>query len=222
MTKELRFYLLGLNRPKSIVALQLNERANTVFSGFAQHNQKDVFPEGITVEDYLMKPVQRICKYPVFLKRLIETYDENDFIYIKLSLATKHVSQVIMAITEIKKSLEQGNPMPCENKKEIQPINIPPSRYAQENSLLIDIFQKLKDPTTGLSVSTQAWFSKKYPDVFKGTDLIQWLGKHFQYSKKDAKKVSSNLLKAKMIQNASCTLSSPLEYFTIIWGYIVL
>jgi hypothetical protein len=81
------------------------EKANARFRSFlarpnAQTNR-------LSLRDYLIKPVQRICKYPLLLRELIKCTDESHPDFDKLRSALTKIQSVVASVNE-RKQQEDG------------------------------------------------------------------------------------------------------------------
>eukprot|EP01112_Ceratiomyxa_fruticulosa_P000427 TRINITY_DN10386_c0_g1_i1.p1 TRINITY_DN10386_c0_g1~~TRINITY_DN10386_c0_g1_i1.p1 ORF type:complete len:520 (+),score=122.72 TRINITY_DN10386_c0_g1_i1:32-1561(+) len=63
----------------------------------------------LSVEDYLIKPVQRICKYPLLLKELLKYTPTNHPDYTPLNKAYTHMQDVAMHVNEYSREAEAMN-----------------------------------------------------------------------------------------------------------------
>jgi hypothetical protein len=61
---------------------------------------------GLLFTSFLIKPVQRICKYPLFIKDLIKYTPEDHDDYKLLVEAEGKVNEVVLAVNEYKRAME--------------------------------------------------------------------------------------------------------------------
>eukprot|EP01156_Anaeramoeba_ignava_P010083 Anaeramoba_ignava/a478821_33.p1 GENE.a478821_33~~a478821_33.p1 ORF type:complete len:749 (+),score=244.33 a478821_33:215-2461(+) len=79
------------------------------FENFLQH-QKETIPEckGLGVLDFLIKPIQRICKYPLLFKELLKSTNQTYSDYQDLAQAYQALYGVAAYVNEKKRSAEQS------------------------------------------------------------------------------------------------------------------
>jgi len=95
-----------INHP---VALKTLEKLRASNPGFVQFEKKSsVIPEtkGIGLVGFLIKPVQRICKYPILLKELLKYTPPTHVEYENLQAALDKIEQVVDYINERKRIAE--------------------------------------------------------------------------------------------------------------------
>lgn len=62
---------------------------------------------GLNLESYLLKPVQRICKYPLFLRELLKATEQSHTDFTKLERARDKIDAIVAQVNERTKHLEQ-------------------------------------------------------------------------------------------------------------------
>eukprot|EP01102_Stenamoeba_stenopodia_P011655 TRINITY_DN3600_c0_g1_i1.p1 TRINITY_DN3600_c0_g1~~TRINITY_DN3600_c0_g1_i1.p1 ORF type:complete len:591 (-),score=150.50 TRINITY_DN3600_c0_g1_i1:22-1794(-) len=95
------------NYPSAIAFLSVLEK-NTAFKHFLDICQSDDRCKGLTLNAYLIKPVQRICKYPLLLKELVADTEPDHPDYDALVEAQKKVSEVANFINEETRKSERS------------------------------------------------------------------------------------------------------------------
>ncbi|EPZ31085.1 Dbl homology domain-containing protein [Rozella allomycis CSF55] len=60
----------------------------------------------ISLEGYLLVPIQRICRYPLLLAEVLKTFDENDPLYTKAWMAKERVKRLAELVNEAKRREE--------------------------------------------------------------------------------------------------------------------
>nr|KAJ3419148.1 guanine nucleotide exchange factor 9 [Polyrhizophydium stewartii] len=63
---------------------------------------------GMDLSSFLLKPIQRICKYPLLLRELIKHTHEKHSDYDALSSALKEISDVVEYVNEKRREFEQS------------------------------------------------------------------------------------------------------------------
>jgi len=107
-----------LNRPESIELLQ-SMQENPEFTNFISKL------DNVNIEEILMSPIQKICKYPLVLHSFRKTYVKADgAVALNLSNACRDIGKVAEAIRDIKNKIEnapnESENAPDESKVEIE------------------------------------------------------------------------------------------------------
>ncbi|KAJ3216933.1 Myosin 10A, isoform D [Dinochytrium kinnereticum] len=77
---------------------------------FKEHIQKWMnSPEGrgLSLESFLIKPVQRICKYPLLLRELLKYVDKGHKDYLNLTVAAEKIEAVVALVNEATQALDR-------------------------------------------------------------------------------------------------------------------
>ena len=79
---------------------------SAAFHQFIDEQQSHPRCNGMPFVSYLIKPVQRICKYPLFLRELIKHTEESNEEYEKLVTVMASLGTVVEAINETKREAD--------------------------------------------------------------------------------------------------------------------
>lgn len=94
------------NQPKSIAALERLQARVPAFNDFLAKNMENEQARGLTLFGFLIKPIQRICKYPLLLKDLLKHTDEEHPDYENLRKAQVKIEAVVEYVNERKRLAE--------------------------------------------------------------------------------------------------------------------
>jgi hypothetical protein len=94
------------NQPKSIAALERLQARVPAFNDFLAKNMENEQARGLTLFGFLIKPIQRICKYPLLLKDLLKHTDEDHPDYENLRKAQVKIEAVVEYVNERKRLAE--------------------------------------------------------------------------------------------------------------------
>jgi len=94
------------NQQKAFKTLETLRKTNQEFDQFLEDKMVDSNCRGLLFTSFLIKPVQRICKYPLFIKDLIKYTPEDHADYPLLKSADAKVNEVVLAVNEYKRSVE--------------------------------------------------------------------------------------------------------------------
>jgi len=81
-------------------------RSSTKFATFLKETKQDPRSRGLSLCSFLIKPVQRLCKYPLFLRELLKNTPSTHPDYEKLIDAKERIEKVVEAVNEGKKIFE--------------------------------------------------------------------------------------------------------------------
>ncbi|ELR12501.1 RhoGEF domain containing protein, partial [Acanthamoeba castellanii str. Neff] len=96
----------------------------------------------LSLRDYLIKPVQRICKYPLLLRELIKSTEASHPDYVKLTNALAKIQSVVAAVNERKdqedcvEAMAQVIRKLRNTEKFGVQLMVPGRQYIQEGTLL--------------------------------------------------------------------------------------
>lgn len=82
------------NYEKSIDVMEECRIQNPMFRKFLEVACRSEDLKGLDLGDFLIKPVQRICKYPLFFRGLLECTDESHPMHVKLKAAAQAVARI--------------------------------------------------------------------------------------------------------------------------------
>lgn len=101
------------NQPGALAMLDELEKANSEFAAFTKNlMDNDTLVRGLSLLSFIIKPVQRLCKYPLLLRELITNSDP--------SLDPDDFKKLQAAITEVNKTVEFVNAMQREADEKSQ------------------------------------------------------------------------------------------------------
>eukprot|EP01094_Clydonella_sp_ATCC50884_P003310 TRINITY_DN1255_c1_g1_i1.p1 TRINITY_DN1255_c1_g1~~TRINITY_DN1255_c1_g1_i1.p1 ORF type:complete len:364 (-),score=136.76 TRINITY_DN1255_c1_g1_i1:122-1150(-) len=101
---------------KSLDTLTLLRKHNPAFAVFLQMCQADSRCRKLDLESFLIKPMQRICRYPLLLKELWKQTPETHVDYEELRTALEKVQDVVGIVNEKKRE--------CENQEQVMTIQL--------------------------------------------------------------------------------------------------
>lgn len=88
------------NHPTAVDTKIKLAKKNSNFRKFLALAEGDAACRGLNLNDYLIKPVQRICKYPLFLRELVKYTPETHEDYPQLTLAERKIGEVVTYINQ--------------------------------------------------------------------------------------------------------------------------
>ncbi|KAJ3389117.1 cytochrome c oxidase subunit 1 [Lobulomyces angularis] len=94
----------------SISKLQSFTKNKSDFRLFLEESYKGQQTRGLDLGSYLIKPVQRLCKYPLLLKEILKSTEETATDYPDLKLALEKVQAIVNLVNESARQSE-GNGM---------------------------------------------------------------------------------------------------------------
>lgn len=107
MTPYFKMYTqYSANQPQALAHLEQLSRTNTKFNDCLQISTKDPRCRGLMFGSYLIKPVQRICKYPLLMRELLRYVDESHPDQPLIKAAKDEIDKVVDAINEGKRTVE--------------------------------------------------------------------------------------------------------------------
>eukprot|EP01087_Luapelamoeba_hula_P008547 TRINITY_DN2141_c0_g1_i1.p1 TRINITY_DN2141_c0_g1~~TRINITY_DN2141_c0_g1_i1.p1 ORF type:complete len:683 (-),score=166.10 TRINITY_DN2141_c0_g1_i1:44-2092(-) len=80
---------------------------NNKFKAFTEKHMQAVEYGGLSIKDYLIKPVQRLCKYPLLLRELLKYTPPDHPDYAKLNIAFDNISTVVLSVNAQKQQEEE-------------------------------------------------------------------------------------------------------------------
>ena len=95
------------NHPQAVVRLQ--RIANRAFSKFCEQLSTAPESRNLGLSHFLIKPVQRICKYPLLLRELIKNTEEGHPDRRDLDEALLRIETVVAIVNEAARQTENVN-----------------------------------------------------------------------------------------------------------------
>jgi len=95
------------NQPKALAMLHDLERDNPEFAKFTKdlmENSPEV--RGLSLLSFIIKPIQRLCKYPLLLRELINNTDSSLTDHKQLQEAAKKVSKTVDYVNSMQRKAE--------------------------------------------------------------------------------------------------------------------
>jgi len=96
------------NHPNSLILLEHLSIENNDFEKFTTdlvNNDKMV--RGLSLLSFIIKPVQRLCKYPLLLRELLKLTDPRDIEYKKLTEAQQKLDVTVGFVNEMQRKAEE-------------------------------------------------------------------------------------------------------------------
>jgi len=107
MIDELTIYsVYCANKEQSTSMLLKLTKDNDKFNKWLKEVTKDSELSGLGIGDFLVKPVQRICRYPLLLKELLKYTSEYHLDYEQLVLANQRMEELTSMVNETKRMEE--------------------------------------------------------------------------------------------------------------------
>ncbi|KAL6048045.1 DH domain-containing protein, variant 2 [Balamuthia mandrillaris] len=94
------------NQPVALSTLDKCKASNTAFAAFLNECMSDPRCRGLNLFSFLIKPIQRVCKYPLLLKELLKHTPETHEDYADLVEAMTQVTNVVEHVNEFKRKAE--------------------------------------------------------------------------------------------------------------------
>uniref|UniRef100_A0A6B2L377 DH domain-containing protein n=1 Tax=Arcella intermedia TaxID=1963864 RepID=A0A6B2L377_9EUKA len=99
------------------LAMQLAKK-NPKFAAFLDAAKLNVECKGLTLKDYLIKPIQRICKYPLLFKELLSETPETSPQYTKIQETLTKCSEIATHVNKSADHVEVNKVIELESKLE--------------------------------------------------------------------------------------------------------
>lgn len=119
---------------------KLKEKKDKKFETFLQYCFARPEAQGLDFNAYMIKPVQRICKYPLLLRELINKTDPNSSDYPLLQEAFNKIESIVNTVNEKKRESEEALKIIDIAHKIQAPENLeivsPTRRYIKEGELM--------------------------------------------------------------------------------------
>jgi len=96
------------NQPTALKLLETQQQDNAMFAAFLQECLNDPRCKGQNLFSYLIKPIQRLCKYPLLIKVLLENTDPTHPDYDNLDKALHEVEEIVSYVNEGKRQAEKS------------------------------------------------------------------------------------------------------------------
>ncbi|KYQ96825.1 pleckstrin (PH) domain-containing protein [Tieghemostelium lacteum] len=94
---------------KSIQLIDELSKNNQSFNQFKQELFNNPQSRGLKIQDYLIKPIQRICKYPLLFNQMLKSLDKSDKDYIGLQQVYDKLVEVAEFVNEFQKISEKND-----------------------------------------------------------------------------------------------------------------
>eukprot|EP01103_Thecamoeba_quadrilineata_P016274 TRINITY_DN5397_c0_g1_i1.p1 TRINITY_DN5397_c0_g1~~TRINITY_DN5397_c0_g1_i1.p1 ORF type:complete len:724 (+),score=162.54 TRINITY_DN5397_c0_g1_i1:74-2245(+) len=127
-----------VNQPKALETLEECKQKST-FVNFLEECQANPAVRGLNLFSFIIKPVQRLCKYPLFFKDLLNNTPTEHPDFTHVTEALKKISEVVEKVNEAKRQAEDMQKI-VDIQTSIEGINdlVQPSRsYLGEGDVLV-------------------------------------------------------------------------------------
>jgi len=94
------------NHPNAVNLIEVKNKKER-FAKFLKDARQLPECKGLTLESFLIKPIQRICKYPLLLREMLKNINENHIEYQSLVSAKDSIEAVVLELNEQKRQAEQ-------------------------------------------------------------------------------------------------------------------
>jgi len=82
----------------AVMAVADIQKVNKNFKKFLEDKSEDPNLKGLTLNDFLIKPIQRICKYPLFFRDIIDATKVEEPLYVVLSEVSTLIQEIVSHI----------------------------------------------------------------------------------------------------------------------------
>jgi len=107
MCQYLKMYSLYCSNHENAIDTLVKLKDNAEFQHALSVCQSDERAAGQNLDSYIIKPVQRVCKYPLFFRELLKYTPETSPDYADLDLARSKIEEVVSVINEGKRKSEE-------------------------------------------------------------------------------------------------------------------
>lgn len=138
MSAYLKMYIpYCADQPRVLALLEHLRQNNEKFCSFLQTAEQGSHCRGLNFGSFIIKPIQRICKYPLFIKELLRVTPEEDSDYKSLVTAQQQIESVTSYINEGKRTAEnQQKIVDIQNSVEgVGDLAGPSRKYVREGPL---------------------------------------------------------------------------------------
>ncbi|ORY56212.1 Dbl homology domain-containing protein [Neocallimastix californiae] len=173
MNEYLKIYLLYCsNYAYALIKLE-NLKTSRSFSRFIYSQFQNPKSRGLTLDSFLIKPVQRICKYPLLLKELLKYTDESNKDYENLKNGYEKLQTVVNVVNGASKVVEAVYSL-IELQSRFNPkISIvTASRKIKYKSEVTISIKKMSSPTSQTVSPIDQEIEKKQRIVFIFNDML--------------------------------------------------
>lgn len=126
------------NQPAQLAKLEEVQQSVKSFDSFLRVCHGDSRCKGLLLNSFLIKPVQRLCKYPLLLRELIKNTPEDHPDYIPLMAAQEKIGSVVAFVNEAKRYAEgQAKMKEIEAEVGIAGLCIPDRLFHREGELML-------------------------------------------------------------------------------------
>jgi hypothetical protein len=80
---------------------------NSLFQTFLEYNKYRPECRGLNIDAFIIKPVQRICKYPLLLRELLKQCEEGTLEYDQVKLVQESIERILIDINTAKGELDK-------------------------------------------------------------------------------------------------------------------
>ncbi|KAH6585062.1 hypothetical protein BASA61_007134 [Batrachochytrium salamandrivorans] len=96
------------NQNAQLHKFQASMRSKPELSSFIEEANKNPLMRQIDIYGFLLKPIQRICKYPLLLKEIIKHTDKSSSDYSELERAHDRMQRVVSTVNESSRRMVSG------------------------------------------------------------------------------------------------------------------
>jgi len=80
---------------------------NKEFSKFCESARKQPLTRSLDLGAFLVKPLQRLCKYPLLFKELLRSTKEDDIDYLSIQLTLQKISKIVTFVNDRQREVEE-------------------------------------------------------------------------------------------------------------------
>jgi hypothetical protein len=108
------------NQPNTFTLVERWKETNPEFASFLEQCDRTPECRGLDLLSFLIKPVQRLCKYPLLLRELIRDTDEQHDEWKTLTAALHKLSGIVDYVNEMQKSAQNAQARMIQRLVEIE------------------------------------------------------------------------------------------------------
>jgi len=117
------------NQQTANTTVEQLKKNNSEFEDFLYTAQSNPMCRSLDLLAFLIKPMQRVCKYPLLLRELLKNTPEYHCDYKAISKALEMISATVSVINDSKKILEESNALLEIQSMIIYPRHLSPNDY---------------------------------------------------------------------------------------------